>query len=312
MDTPHALKRPSALRLARAADRLSFVYVDKCSVSQDDNGTVLSVNGENGPRLVYLPTATLCALILGPGTSITQPAAAALAASGCIVMFTGSGMIRSYSSFVTPNRPTDLLLRQAAVVSDPDRRASVARSMFTKRFPGQIDTTNADIQQLQALEGVRMKALYRMHAQRHRIPHWRRNNGMLPKMGPPDAVNVALNHANTALYGVVTCVVILLGLSPGLGVIHTGNRISFVLDIADLYKAEITIPVAFAAKDAVNPGQEVNRALRDNMRLVRLLPRIVDDILELLHMPSPSQDGDDWDVDDIWLWSGNPTPFGAS
>lgn len=262
MDTPHILKRPNALRLSRAADRLTFIYTDMCRVHQDDNGTLLAVDREDGPRTVYLPTATLAALILGPGTSITAPAAAALAASGCAVMFTGSGIIRSYSAFVTPNRPTDLLLRQAAIVSDPVLRHDAARRLFTKRFPGQVDTSTASIQNLQALEGVRMKALYRRHAQKQRLGHWRRNSGTDPSMGPPDTVNIALNHANTALYGVVTCAVTLLGLSPGLGIIHTGNRLSFVLDIADLYKADVTIPLAFAAKDSSNPGAEVNRRLQ--------------------------------------------------
>lgn len=311
MDTPHRLKRPPAIRLARAHDRLTFVYTDMCAVRQDDNGTLLAVHGTQDPRTVYVPTATLAALILGPGTSITQPAAAALAATGCTVMFTGAGMIRSYSTFVTPNRPTELLLRQASIVSDPDLRAAVGRRMFTKRFPGQVDTSIADISQLQALEGVRMKATYRTHANRHRLPHWHRNNGTLPSMGPPDTVNIALNHANTALYGVVTCAVTLLGLSPGLGIIHTGNRLSFVLDIADLYKADLTIPVAFAAHGSTNPGAAVNRALRDSMRLVRLLPSIIDDIHELLGVDSPSKNGEEWDVDDVWLWAGNETPFGT-
>ena len=36
-----------------------------------------------------------------------------------------------------------------------------------------------------------------------------------------------------------------LGLSPGLGFIHVGHDCSFVYDIADLYKSEVVIPVAF-------------------------------------------------------------------
>lgn len=34
-------------------------------------------------------------------------------------------------------------------------------------------------------------------------------------------------------------------LFPGLGFVHIGHSLSFVYDIADLYKAEITIPIAF-------------------------------------------------------------------
>ena len=250
MDTPIRLKHPKAQRLTRVEDRASFFYVDRCAVIQDNNGTALTVNGIKGPQTVYLPTATLAALLLGPGTSITQAAAAALAQSGTAAVFTGSGMVRSYGAFLSPFAPTDLLLRQAAIVSDPGQRERVAKAMFAKRFPDSSRVTAANarvtIQQLQAFEGVRMRATYQASARQHRLTNWRRNNGTDPGMGEPDAVNVALNHANAALYGVVNCAVLLLGLSPGLGVIHTGNRQSFTLDIADLYKTRITIPAAFS------------------------------------------------------------------
>lgn len=258
---------------------------------------------------MYLPTATLAALLLGPGTSITQAAAAALARTGCAAVFTGSGMVRSYGAFLSPFTPTDLLLRQAAIVSDPGQREQVAKAMFVKRFPDSSPVTavnaHVSIQQLQALEGARMKATYQATARQHRLTKWRRNNGTDPSMGEPDAVNIALNHANVALYGVVNCAVLLLGLSAGLGVIHTGNRQSFTLDIADLYKTKITIPAAFACHADANPGKAVMERMRNNLRLVRLLPTIVDDIHELLGADNTSTNGEDWDVDELWLWAGN-------
>lgn len=309
MDTPIRLKQPKALRLTRVEDRVSFVYVDRCAVIQDDNGTALTVSGIKGPQTVYLPTATLAALLLGPGTSITQAAVAALTRTGCAAVFTGSGMVRSYGAFLSPFASTDLLLRQAAIVSDPDRRAQVAKAMFAKRFPDSAPVTavnaHVTIQQLQAFEGARMKAAYQAAARQHRLTKWRRNNGSDPSMGEPDNVNIALNHANVALYGVVNCAVLLLGLSPGLGVIHTGNRQSFTLDIADLYKTRITIPAAFSCYRDVNPGKAVMERIRNNLRLVRLLPTIVDDIHELLGAPNISTNGEDWDIDEVWLWSGN-------
>jgi CRISPR-associated protein Cas1 len=58
-------------------------------------------------------------------------------------------------------------------------------------------------------------------------------------------INKALSAANVCLYGLCHSAIVALGLSPGLGFIHTGHERSFVYDIADLYKAEIAIPVAF-------------------------------------------------------------------
>lgn len=304
--TPLALKSPRALQLTRAEDRLSFLYADMCSVSQDDNGTKLGIDGESGPRDAYIPTATLGALILGPGTSITQPAIVALGRAGCSVSFVGMGAVRSYGTFLSPNAPTRLLQQQARIVSDDALRVSAVKAMFAKRFPdsGMIPSSVNDLplEHLRGFEGIRMKAVYQSHARQHRLSRWRRNSGTDPKMGEPDGVNLALNYANTALYGVTQCVVGLLGLSPGLGLLHTGNRMSFILDIADLYKTELTIPLAFQAGSAANPQLEVMRQLRRKFRLLRLVPRIVDDIYEILGIDTESVDGDDWDVNDMYLW----------
>src|SRR5699024_6303017 len=97
-------------------------------------------------------------------------------------------------------------------------------------------------------------------------------------------------------------------LSPGLGILHLGNRMSFVLDIADLYKTDVTIPLAFQAGSASNPQLEVMRQLRKKFKLLRLMPRIVDDIHELLGVGGESVDGDDWDVNDVYLWSSSDEP----
>lgn len=304
--TPLPLKSPRAVQLTRAEDRLSFLYSEKCSVRQDDNGTKLVIGGPAGPRDAYLPTSSLGALILGPGTSITQPAVIALGRAGCSVSFVGSAAIRSYGTFLSPNAPTQLLQQQACVVADEKQRVTAVKRMFAKRFPddGTISATVNDVslEQLRGLEGIRMKAIYQAHARRHRLSRWRRNSGTDPAMGAPDGVNLALNYANTALYGVTNCVIGLLGLSPGLGLLHTGNRMSFALDIADLYKTEVTIPLAFKVGSSSNPELEMMRQLREQFRLLKLLPRIVDDIHEVLGVDAGSVDGEDWAVNDVYLW----------
>ena len=58
-------------------------------------------------------------------------------------------------------------------------------------------------------------------------------------------MNQALSAGNACLYGLAHAVITALGCSPGLGFIHVGHECSFVYDVADLYKAEITIPIAF-------------------------------------------------------------------
>jgi CRISPR-associated protein Cas1 len=152
------------------------------------------------------------------------------------------------------------------------------------------------IEQLRGMEGARMRAVYQSHAQRRRLGKWRRNKG---ELGELDTVNEALNYANTALYGVVQGIIGALGMSPGLGIVHEGNPRAFVLDIADLYKTDVTIPLAFAQWRSDEPGRDVMKALRDNFRLLRLLPRIVDDIQFLLGTGNTE---DEWDINDLHLW----------
>lgn len=100
-------------------------------------------------------------------------------------------------------------------------------------------------------------------------------------------------------------------MSPGLGIVHHGSARAFVLDIADLYKSEITVPLAFKQLNSGNPGRDVMRALRDEFRLLRLLPRIVDDIYRVLEIDLPDEDATDWDVDFLTLWGSNGSVVAA-
>ncbi|MGF6941283.1 hypothetical protein BKA18_001075 [Streptomyces auratus] len=86
--------------------------------------------------------------------------------------------------------------------------------------------------------------------------------------------------AESAAHAVVTS----LGCSPALGFVHSGHELAFVLDIADLYKTEIGIPLAFdvAVEDETDVGPRTWRALRDRISELRLLQRCVDDIKDLL------------------------------
>ncbi|GAB3864409.1 hypothetical protein GCM10029963_74770 [Micromonospora andamanensis] len=113
-----------------------------------------------------------------------------------------------------------------------------------------------------------------------------------------DPVNQALSAAHACLYGVVHAVIVAVGASPGLGFVHTGHDRSFVYDIADLYKADITIPVAFdiAASGSTDIGADTRRAVRDRIHDGALLDRCVHDIRTLLLSPGPTGP-----IDEEWL-----------
>ncbi len=130
---------------------------------------------------------------------------------------------------------------------------------------------------------ARVRRLYPEQADRIGVD-WNRRDYAADDFAGGTPVNQALSAANTCLYGAVHAVVVALGCAPGLGFVHTGHIRSFVFDIADLYKAELTIPVAFdiAAAEYADIGAETQRAFRDRLRGNTFLDRCVRDVKHLL------------------------------
>lgn len=265
-------------QLTRAQDRLTFVYLEHCVVHRDAN----AITARDQRGTVHIPAATLGALLLGPGTNVSQQAMVLLAESGSTAVWVGEHGVRYYAHGRTLARSARLLERQAELVSNRTSRLRVAREMYVMRFPDE-DVSGLSMQQLRGREGARVRRLYRAHAERTGLK-WERRDYDPSDFDSGTPVNQALSAANTSLYGVVHAVIVALGCSPGLGFIHTGHIKSFVYDIADLYKAEITIPVAFdvAARQVGDIGQETRRAVRDQMKDGAFLETCVRDIKALL------------------------------
>jgi CRISP-associated protein Cas1 len=154
--------------------------------------------------------------------------------------------------------------------------------MYQMRFPDE-DPAGLTRHELLGREGRRVKACYRAQAARTGIP-WRGRQYVPGDFTSGDPVNQAITAAAQCMYGIAHAVVTSLGCSPALGFVHSGHELSFVLDIADLYKTEIGIPLAFdiAAQDEEDVGARTRRALRDRINETSLLNRCVDDIKRLL------------------------------
>ncbi|WP_405634300.1 type I-E CRISPR-associated endonuclease Cas1e [Streptomyces sp. NBC_00056] len=310
------LAAPTVAMLPRVVDSLSFLYLDVVRIHQDDTGVCAEITTEQrGRETVYLPTAALACVLLGPGTSITAPALATFARHGTTVLITGMGGVRCYAATVPGTLTTTWLEHQARAWADDTRRLAVATAMYEHRFgPGQTQP-DTNLQQLRGLEGQRVKALYQLLARQHRIGRFRRTYDPAA-WDTQDPVNLALSAANTCLYGIVHAAIIALGCSPALGFVHSGNQQSFVYDIADLYKAELTIPLAFSLHSATQPEAEARRSFRDNLRLYRLMPRIIDDVQQLLapghKAPSSDEVEPDEQLVDLWDPITGPLPGGTN
>ena len=131
-----------------------------------------------------------------------------------------------------------------------------------------------------------MRVLYQTTAQQYGVT-WK---GRRYDRGNPDAAdlpNQAINHAATAVEAAASVAVIGVGALPQLGFIHEDSGIAFVLDIADLYRGEATLPVAFGAVSAHerDPSLPLERCVRrlagQEFRRRKLIPKMIDRIKEM-------------------------------
>ncbi len=279
---PLSGERVSIGALQPIARRSSFVYLDRCVVHRDSNA-IVALDDEGS---TYLPAASIAVLQLGPGTRITHQAMHLLGESGVVTCWVGDGGSRLYASAPALSQSTRLLEQQARLVSRRTTRLAVARQMYQMRFPG-ADVSRATMQQLRGMEGARVRGLYRELATKYEVEwHGRRYDAGNASAGDP--TNRALSVANSVLYGLMHAVIVATGCSPGLGFVHTGHVLSFVYDMADLYKANVSIPAAFEVS-AEGPDRfesAVRRAVRDRTHGIRLLDKAVEDIHSLLGLSS--------------------------
>ena len=264
--------------LPKFRDGWSYLYVEHCTVDQE--AKAIAIHDKEG--LVPVPCASLAVLMLGPGTKITHAAIRALADNGCLVVWCGEQGIRFYAQGMGECRTSERLLRQAKLCSDPELRLRVVLRLYEIRF-GEPIPSGTPLNEVRGREGARVREAYARASRETGVP-WRGRSYDRTNWGAGDPVNRALSAANACLYGLCHAAIVSLGCSPGLGFIHTGRQLSFVYDVADLYKTETTIPIAVrvAAGGAKNLEREARLACRDLFAEKKLLGRIVEDIDRVL------------------------------
>lgn len=281
--------------LARISDRISFLYAERCVVNRDGNS--LTITDQRG--VAYAPATQVAALLLGPGTKITYAAMALLGDAGVTTLWVGERGVRYYAHGRPPAKSSRMTEIHAQVISNQRKRLDCARRMYALRFPGE-DVSRLTMSQLRGREGARMKRIYAAEAERTGV-YWNRRSYDPNDFDSSDPINQALTAGSAALYGIAHAVIAALGFIPALGVVHTGTDRSFVYDVADLYKAEISIPAAFDAVAAQqgNPSVEVRRRIRDKVVSHRLMPRMVRDLKALFDIPDELLVSDA----ELMLWS---------
>ena len=272
--------------LPRFDDKLSYLYVEHAAIDQQDKA--IAIHQADGT--VPVPAASLGVLILGPGTKVTHAAVKALADNNCQLIWAGEHGVRFYAHGLGGARHSRNLIRQARLVSNELTRLQVVIRMYCLRFDEAVDA-GLTLQQVRGKEGVRVREAY-AQASRETGVAWHGRSYKRQDWDAADPINRALSAGNACLYGLVHAAILSGGYSPALGFIHTGKQLSFVYDVADLYKADVTIPLAFEVV-AASPTQverSVRLACRDRFRKGKLVERVLPDIRNVLDVEAEGED----------------------
>jgi CRISPR-associated protein Cas1 len=270
--------RRSLHDLPRFSDRWSYLYLERGRLDRDASGLVFHAFIGDTP----VPIDQLNVVLLGPGTTITHAAVKALAENSCMLAWVGEFGVRFYAHGSGSTFSSRRLLHQARMVSDDQLRLSVVQRMYQKRFPG-TDLTGKSIEQIRGMEGIRVRAVYGEAAKRFGI-EWSGRNYDQDDWHRGTPANRALSAANSCLYAVCHAAIVSAGYSPAMGFIHTGKMLSFVYDVADFYKTELTVPLAFEI--VANYSEHLERVVRKEAHEAfyrfGLMNRILPDIAEVL------------------------------
>ncbi|CAG0956648.1 CRISPR-associated endonuclease Cas1 [Methanosarcinales archaeon] len=273
-------------------ERISMLFLEKGELDVLDGAFVLV--DKNGVR-THIPIGSVACLMLEPGSRVSHAAAILAARVGCLLIWVGEAGVRLYSAGQPGGARSDRLLYQAKLALDEELRLKVVRKMYEFRFDDDIPS-GSNVEQLRGMEGARVKKMYELMAKRYGI-EWKGRRYDSAEWGSGDLPNRCLSSATSCLYGVTEAGVLAAGYAPAIGFVHTGKPLSFVYDIADLFKFETVVPVAFsiAAKKPTDPEGTVRRACRDSFRETKLLRNIIPAIEEILAAGgiSPPEDAPD-------------------
>lgn len=269
--------------LPQVKDKYPFLYLERGRLEIDDS-SIKWIDASN--NVVPLPVATLNALLLGPGTSVTHDAIRTAAAANCAICWVGEDTLLFYAAGFLPTADTRNLKKQIELSADPKKSVEVARRMFARRFPD-VDLANKTLQEMMGMEGNRVRAVYQQKAAQYQVG-WKGRSFTPGKFSASDLTNQILTAANAALYGILCSATHSLGYSPHVGFIHSGSPLPFIYDMADLYKVDLCIDLAFAlTRDLAGryDKHKVAAAFRKRVIDTDLLAKYGDDIAEMLGTP---------------------------
>lgn len=261
-----------------ARDRWTPIYLEHGRLEVDD-ASVKWIAGTG--LLCRIPVATVSAILLGPGTTVTHAAMKACADSNTPVCWIGEDGLRFYSFGLAPNHANEMPRLHAAAWADKKRRTEIARRMFKLRFPD-VDVASKSVKELRGMEGLRVRTFYAQMGLKYGVT-WKGRNYDPNHWDMADGINQALSTSNASLYALTAAVVCSLGYVPSLGFIHDAGTLPFIYDVADLYKHTTSIPAAFMAirQKPDDDGELTRKLFKQRVEEEKLLQRMPKDLESL-------------------------------
>jgi len=251
---------PNSLLLPTASERWTPLWVQYTRIEVEDSSIML-VGTENS--VISLPSAQITSVILGPGTAITHAAINRLAECHTPIIWTGADGFIFYAAGKAWTHTNSRAKKQIELWANKRKRREIAQRMFLDRFNRK--PRGETLQEFRLDEGLQMKKLYEETAKKHEVP-W---NGRITKLKGADQINRTITKVYQAIYAMALSAILTTGRIPEIGFIHEASDLPFVYDIADKYKQNIGVEIAFEANKSGKSGEEeaIKRLAQENKNL---------------------------------------------
>lgn len=270
-------------------DRHGLLWLSKGNLYVRDGTLSFRAAGSDDidPGEYAIPYQTVSMILLGPGTTVTHDVLRILARHGTLLAAVGQGGVKHYTAPPMGAGRSRMARAHARLWADEEARIRVARRMYGYRF--QSTFPHDDITVLRGMEGARLKETYKIIARQYGV-EWRGRSYDRKNPQSADLPNQAINHAATFVEAAADIAVAAVGALPPLGFIHEDSSNAFTLDIADLWRASVTLPLAFSVVAQVSsvPRGSLERDIRYEaakwFKKHELIPKMIDRIKELLNV----------------------------
>lgn len=240
-------------------NKLPFVYLEMGKLRIQSSQLAF----ENSLEVVSLPGGRFSTIFMGPGTTVTEGAIKQCMKTKCLIVWCGEDITKCYAMLPIFNQSSDNLTNQINLYTK--KFDKLLKRYFEIRFNRPLVLIGSPTpEKIRGIEGAYMKKLYIEYAKKYGIPY---SGRMREDSWDKNTVyNKAISICNSLLYGMCCSVLVSLGYSPSLGLLHKGDMLSLVYDIADIYKPIFSIPLGFELAKDINdkttPPEIVDKEIR--------------------------------------------------